>query len=52
MVIRLWLCCRFEAYSNMIKPSVDLVTFFRNSPLVDIELDSSRVQDLPKDIEL
>jgi prevent-host-death family protein len=42
----------YEDYQKMIKPKVDLATFFRNSPLIDIDIDISRSKDLPRDIEL
>ncbi len=42
----------FEDYKKITKPQTDLVTFLRSSPLVDVELDSSRNKDLPRDIDL
>ena len=41
----------FEEYKKIIKPKNDLVTFLRNSPLVDIDLDTARNKDLPREIE-
>lgn len=41
----------FEEYKKMTKPKEDLVTFFKSSPLVDLEFDSSRTKDFPRDIE-
>lgn len=42
----------FDEYRSMTKPSSDLVSFFRNSPLLDTDIDLSRNNDLPRDIEL
>ena len=41
----------FEEYKKIIKPKNNLVTFLRNSPLVDIDLDTTRNKDLPREIE-
>lgn len=42
----------FEEYTKFIKPKDDLVTFLRNSPLADSDLDFTRTKDMPRDIEL
>lgn len=42
----------YEDYKKIIKPKSDLVTFLRNSPLMDTELDISRNKDYPRDIEI
>ena len=42
----------FEDYIKFIKPKDDLVSFFRNSPLAESELDFSRNKDMPRHIEL
>lgn len=42
----------FDEYKSMTKPSSDLVSFFRDSPLSDSALDLSRSNDLPREIEL
>lgn len=42
----------FEAYKKITKPETDLISFFRNSPLMEIELDIARNKDLPRDISL
>ena len=42
----------FDDYKNMLKPEKDLVTFLRNSPLMGEELDISRDNDLPRDVNL
>ena len=42
----------FNEYKKIIKPKNDLVTFLRNSPLADIDLDIQRNKDLPREIEL
>jgi len=39
-------------YSHLIKSQTSLVDFFRQSPLVGIELDLERDQSLPRDINL
>jgi prevent-host-death family protein len=42
----------FEDYKKITKPQTDLVAFFRNSPLMDAELDISRSKDLPRQVDL
>lgn len=42
----------FEEYELMTKPQTDLVTFFRNSPLVGLELDLTRDKELPRDVPI
>jgi len=42
----------FEEYKKITKPQTDLVTFLRNSPLKEAELNISRNRDLPRDIEI
>ncbi len=42
----------FEEYEKITKPKTDLVTFLRNSPLMEARLDISRSRDYPRDIEL
>ncbi len=42
----------FKDYKKITKPQTDLVTFLRNSPLIEAELDISRNGDLPRKIEL
>ena len=42
----------FEEYKKITKPKTDLVTFLRNSPLMEADLDISRNKELPRDIEL
>lgn len=42
----------FEEYKKITKPKTDIVTFFKDSPLVDVELDFSRNKDLPRDFEI
>ena len=41
-----------EEYEQMTKPKTDLVTFLRNSPLANLELDITRSKDFPRDISL
>ncbi len=42
----------FEDYMQFTKPKDDLVTFLRNSPLVESDLDLTRNKDMPRDVEL
>lgn len=42
----------YEDYKKFTKPKDDLVSFLRNSPLADADLDIERNKDLPRDIEL
>lgn len=39
-------------YHEMLKPQLDLVQFFQNSPLVMDDLDLERDKGLPREIEL
>jgi prevent-host-death family protein len=41
-----------EEYRKVARPPQDLVQFFRESPLAGVELDLSRSQDLPREVEL
>ena len=42
----------YEAYKEMIKPEMDLVSFLRNSPLAEINLEISRDKALPREVVL
>ena len=42
----------YKEYEAMTKPKNSLVNFFRDSPLADAELDISRNNDFPREIEL
>ena len=42
----------FDDYKAMIKPHLDIIDFFKSSPLLNVDLDLSRSKDLPRDIEL
>ena len=42
----------YEEYKKITRPKVDLVSFLRNSPLAEINLDISRDKALPREIEL
>jgi len=42
----------FEEYKKITKPKQDLVSFFRSSPFIDSEIEITRSNDLPRDIEL
>jgi len=39
-------------YDRLVKSKTSLLDFFRQSPLVGIELDLSRDQSLPRDVDL
>ena len=41
----------FEDYIKITHPKTDLITFLRNSPLMEVELEISRNRDLPREIE-
>lgn len=42
----------YKEYEAMTKPKKSLVNFFRDSPLAGAELDISRNNDFPREIEL
>ncbi|MCU7939607.1 MAG: type II toxin-antitoxin system Phd/YefM family antitoxin [gamma proteobacterium symbiont of Bathyaustriella thionipta] len=42
----------YKEYEAMTKPKISLVNFFRDSPLAGVELDISRNNDFPREIEL
>lgn len=42
----------FEEYKKITKPNNDLVTFLRESPLAEIELEITRNKDIPREIDL
>lgn len=42
----------FEDYLKFIKPQDNLVSFLRNSPLMELDLDMNRSKDTPRDTEL
>ena len=42
----------FEDYKKIIKPKTSLATFFRESPLSELDIDLSREKEFPRDIEL
>jgi len=42
----------FSEYKKLVRPKTNLVKFFQNSPLADVELDLDRKKELPRDIEL
>jgi prevent-host-death family protein len=42
----------FEDYMKFTKPKDDLVTFLRNSPLAENDIDLTRNKDMPRDIVL
>lgn len=41
----------YALYQELNRPKQNLVDFFRNSPLYDIELDLERAKDTPREIE-
>jgi len=42
----------FEEYSEITKPKSDLVKFLRSSPLAGVQLEITRIKDMPRDIDL
>ena len=42
----------FEQYQELTRPRTSLSTFFRHSPLGDIELDLERSRDVGREVEL
>jgi hypothetical protein len=42
----------FKDYEKFTRPENDLVSFLRNSPLAEANLEITRNKDLPRDIEL
>ena len=42
----------FEEYKKITKHKQNLVSFFRNSPFLDGEIEITRNKDVPRDIEL
>lgn len=42
----------FEDYKKITKPENDLVSFLRNSPLAEANIEITRNNDQPRDIEL
>ena len=42
----------FEDYKKITKPKNDLVSFLRNSPLAEANIEITRNNDQPRDIEL
>lgn len=42
----------FEEYKKIIEPKADLVTFLRNSPLMDADLKVDRNKDFPRESDL
>jgi len=41
-----------KTYRKLLKPETDLVAFFQNSPLAELELELERRRETPRDIEL
>ena len=41
----------FAKYQELTKPKDDLVSFFRNSPFYELDLDFERTKDTPREIE-
>ena len=41
-----------DEYRRLQRPATDLVTFFRNSPLAEVELETERDADMPRDVDL
>lgn len=42
----------YKDYEAMLQPKNSIIEFFRNSPLAEVELDLSRNNDFPREIEL
>ncbi|MBL4774032.1 MAG: type II toxin-antitoxin system Phd/YefM family antitoxin [Alcanivoracaceae bacterium] len=42
----------FDDFKNITKLTTDLVSFFKNSPLAEIEFDISRSKDIPRELDL
>lgn len=42
----------YEEYSKITKQKGDLVTFLKESPLTEVEIDTVRNKDVPREIEL
>lgn len=42
----------FEDFKKITKPKMDLVSFFKNSPFAEIDLDFSRNKDIPRELDL
>lgn len=41
-----------EEYERLTRPKTGLLEFFRNSPLVDVDLDVERTNETPREVEL
>jgi len=41
-----------EKYDNDLQPKTSLLEFFANSPCPEVELDITRSQDLPREVDL
>ena len=41
-----------DEYKKLIKPKINLVSFFQSSPLAKTELDFTRNKETPRDVEL
>lgn len=41
-----------KEYKELIKPTENLITFFKNSPLTEVQLNLTRVKDKPREVEL
>jgi len=42
----------FDHYEKIVRPKTAIVTFFRKSPLTEINLKLTRNKDMPRNIEL
>jgi len=42
----------YEDYEELTSPDEDLITFFQNCPLAEVDLDMQRSKEIPRDIEL
>jgi len=42
----------YQEYKKLKNPETDIVSFFQNSPLAEVNLDLTRSKDLPRDLDL
>lgn len=42
----------YDDYEKLTSPDEDLITYFQNSPLAEVNLDINRSKEIPRDIEL
>ena len=42
----------YDDYEKLTSPDEDLITYFQNCPLAEVNLDINRSKEIPRDIEL